>query len=86
MEIFHLANECDAVQFCIKYKPRRCVKFKRKNETFATWIVIAGIGELYTHKSLRKSVGHRYLLTYDFFEKSFSGVAYEQKKDGTGKA
>ena len=86
MEIFHLANERDAVQFCIKYKPRRCVKFKRKNEVFATWIVIAGIGELYTHKSLNKAVGHPYLLAYDFYEKSFHGVEYEQKKDGTCKA
>ena len=86
MEIFKLVTERDAIEFCIRYKPKRCVKFKRNGDVFAAWIVIAGVGELYTRKSLNKAVGHQYILAYDFFGKSFTGVGYDKKKERANKA
>lgn len=80
METFIVSGEAEAVSFCLRYKPRRCVRFKKPSGlVVAAWIVVAGIGELYTHKSLKQKVRKTYLLAYDFYKKTFSGGSCEEK-------
>lgn len=80
METFVVSGEQEALAFCLRYKPRRCVRFKKPSGlVVAAWIVIAGVGELYTEKSLRQKVRKTYLLAYDFYKKTFSGASCEKE-------
>jgi hypothetical protein len=72
----------EAVQFCTRKRPRDCICFVRPSgKPIAAWIVLAGIGELYTESSLKTKVRKRFVVAYNFWESIFSGVAYAKKKN-----
>jgi hypothetical protein len=78
----YASNEAEVISLLLSMKPKGNTVFIRPSGLpIATWIVLAGIGELYTKKSIRRLFGKKSLLTYDYFTEKFSGEAYEKEDD-----
>jgi hypothetical protein len=87
MQKIYASNEAEVIKLLFDMKPKGNTVFIRPSGLpIATWIVLAGIGELYTKKSIRRLFGKKSLLTYDYFTNQFSGEAYEKEDNKSTKA
>lgn len=84
MQNITVSTEREAQTFVIDYRPRHNIAFLRPSgKPIAAWVVIAGIGELYTPSSIKTRVGKKSILTYNFWESIFSGEIYAQKESAS---
>ena len=75
------STEREAQIFVFEYRPKYNVAFlKPSGKPIAAWVVIAGIGELYTPSSIKTRVGKKSILTYNFWETIFSGSVYDKNE------
>lgn len=84
MQNFIVSTEREAHQFVFEHRPNYNVAFlKPSGKPIAAWVVIAGIGELYTPSSIKTRVGKKSILTYNFWETIFSGSVYDKKESAS---
>lgn len=75
------STELEAYLYVKREKPKHSIAFLRPSgNAIAAWIVLAGIGELYTPKSMKTQVGKKSILTYNFWESIFSGDINAKEK------
>jgi hypothetical protein len=81
MQKIYVSHEAEAIELLLSMKPKGSVVFVKPSGTpIATWIVLAGIGELFTRKSVRRIFGKKAILRYDFYQESFSGESYAKEE------